>query len=145
MRTINKESKQVGFIFSVFNQSSTDNDNLSRHEAVLRDIILKGIAHKPVQGSYTHADGTQVNELSLYIETNDKYNELDLFDYVKSQCINANQESFLHLDISRNATLYPLKGESQSIGVFTDVSETDAKKAPAFTYCPTLETYFICK
>ena len=142
---LNRQPKNAGFIFSVFQHDLSKGDNIDSHDRMLKYLISESIPHKIVMGKYTHSNGTEVNELSFYVETNDKIDQHTLYDFVKTQCINANQESFLSLSSDRKANLILINGKSYGIGVFTSVSEVEAENAEAYTYCPKLESYYICK
>ena len=144
MRTINKQPKKAGLIFTVF-QDQNNEANKKAHDDMLKSLIHHGIAFKIVEGGYTNKDGLFNTELGYYVQPNENYTYTELKQFVKSQCLNANQESYLELNENRNATLCFLDGETLGIGVFTSVNENEALNSNAYTYDPKNETYFICK
>lgn len=145
MRSLNKQPKNPGFIFSVFQTELSEKENVSNYNNTKNFLVAEKVSFKEVEGRYTYDNGTTVIELSFYVEINDVIEQHTLFDLVWSLSKNANQESFLQLDSNREATIVSLQGETFGIGVFTAVSEAEAKSSSAFTYCPKTQTYFTCK
>jgi hypothetical protein len=145
MRSINKQEKKPGYIFSVFQNDKTTDENMVNHDNVLKNLVLKGVTFKPIQGQYKHDNGEVSNELGYFVESNTAVNDHELFELVKELCLVHNQESFLNIDTERNARLIYNNGKARSIGVFTCVNESEALASEAFTYCPKTNYYFICK
>lgn len=55
------------------------------------------------------------------------------------------QESILVLDPERNAELYYIGGGIESLGRFVNVTQDEALKQNAWTHCPILDAYYICR
>ena len=69
-------------------------------------------------------------------------NNLDeILDFAKQY----NQESILHLDNQRLATLIFDRDNSVSLGRFKSVSESNATSRDAYTYNPVSNTYYIAE
>jgi len=145
MRTINKQQKNAGFIFSVFQDSKSKDENLKNHDAMLKTLILKNVSFKPVQGKYTYENGKTSSELGYYVESNEVMNDHELYDFVNQQCVLYNQESFLSIDSERNARLIFNNGKSENLGKFQCVDKDVAESSQAYTYCPKTDYYFICR
>jgi hypothetical protein len=140
MRTINKQPKKQAYIFSVHQSGLTSDLNRLSHIQLLSDLKNHGVAHKEVEVRCKYK-GLDL-EKSVYVQTNDNYNEHELYEYVKNHCINANQESFLDINPKREAILVYLNGKTQSIGVLSQVSKLEALNIQNYTYDIINDSYF---
>jgi hypothetical protein len=145
MRTINKQPKQHAFIFSVFSNNQSSDTNLANHTDLLKSLIHHAIPFKVMEGCYTYDNGTKQKELSYYIETSSKHSYLSILNFVESQCVTYNQESYLELTPKRQATLKYLKGTNTPSGHLVAVNENEALGSKAYTFCPSSNNYFVCK
>jgi hypothetical protein len=147
MRTINRLPKKEGFIFSVYQDGQDNAANITAHAKLIDGLKAKQIPFKEVDGVYTYDNGVKSAEKAVYVQPG-MFIELDMLkNVVESECFNANQESYLELTNEREASLVPIdsKGQTVKLGVFTAVSEHEAKASEAYTYDPLTRTYFICK
>ena len=136
---INNKEKKPGFIFTVFENNKNNTENKVNHY-----LIKEEIPHKVVTISNTH-EGEKKEILGFYLDTNEKYDFHNLYDFVRSQCTIANQTSFLQLSVDREVEFMPLKGNPKGMGKLTAVNEKEAMNATDYIYCPKLEVYYICK
>jgi hypothetical protein len=130
-------NKQV-IIFSAFRSELSDAVNDARHSKAIELLSFNGIRSKQVQGVYKG-----ISEASIVtVIGNDAQRDL-----VMQVAREYNQESILILDAdTRNARLYYLdNGQSESIGTFQVVSESEAKSRDAYTYDSSQGYYYVAK
>ena len=106
-------------------------------------MLARGIDNKVLLGHYTYLNGEEVDEYSFLIseEDFDRHREGFLAAYIYEQ------ESFLYVTSCNKqyATLHfadPLKAP-EACGCLKDVSAEEARKAPAYTYDPEYDRFFI--
>jgi len=83
-----------------------------------------------------------VSETSFFVE----YNNGGALADLNSLASFYDQESILHLDEDRNASLvYCDSDEETKVGLFQAIDKSEAFKLDAYTYCPQLNMYFAVK
>jgi len=130
MATKLKEKPEV-LIFSVYQSDRQDTDNQDNHQTVVNRLSQLDISHKVLNGRYQGID-----EKSILVK-------MDQLDTVQALCKQFNQESYLHLDKDRVASLRFTEGRIEKIGNLEAVSKTKALKSDAYTFDPMSNTYFI--
>lgn len=128
-------NKQV-VIFSAFRSELSEATNEYHHLEAMEVLRDNGIRFKEVLGVYKG-----VSEKSIVVVL-DSVSQLHIPIGIANRY---NQESVLILDAdTRKANLYYLKsGQSESIGVFEAVSESEAKSRDAYTFDHVNNVYYI--
>lgn len=111
--------------------------NLKSISDEINYIKSAGLDHlKTLRGAYQGA-----KEISHLIELK------TLVDLQRALSLAAeyNQDSILVLDVDRNAELFYIGVGIEPLGRFVNVTEEEALKADAWTHCPILDAYYICR
>jgi hypothetical protein len=96
------------------------------------------------EGLFAPVDGCYKGKTEKSFKVNVE-NKSD-WETVKRIATVCEQESVLLIDNERNAFLFFLQSsKAEFIGVLTAVPKAEALKHEAYTYDPTLDTYFICQ
>lgn len=120
-------------IFSVFNSYNDYATNLKQHQGVIDYLNAKSIKFTQVIGYYK-----KDKELSFIIDDKDREEVEHIFSTY-------NQDSILHIDENRYATLLYNNGIVESVGRWSRVSIDRAQQYDSFTYNPETQQAFICE
>lgn len=128
------------FIFSVYQDHLSEAKNETNLDIVSETLRRLSKPFKVVEGVYTHLDGRKVSERSILITGDNE-------DLVIKLCRDYNQESYLISTEDRESFLSFLDNKENLVhlGKLTEVSEFTAKNSEAYTYCPKINKYYICK
>lgn len=140
---LDRQPKNSGIIFSVFQGKDLERDKVN-HDAVTTRLIFNKIPFKQVIEAYTHLNGKRVHEVAFYVDIT-KTKSKEIINYIESLCLEHNQESYLSLSPTREASLVYRDGQARELGYLSVVSKNEALESEAFTYDPITKSYFICK
>lgn len=144
MENLTRDNLTQDTMYSVFLSLDTQ-DNPKPERTYYTESIAayhnSYIATTLVKGRYKYEDGKTLEEKSLYaINCTPK-----MINYLLTLAHKYNQESILLVNqLTRKAFLYNLaQGSTESIGTWTEVTESEALESHAFTKIA--DSYFIAK
>lgn len=101
-----KHSKKGFITMSAFRGNFTLEENMKRHKKLKSDLKKYGLGFWEVDGVYKYDDGTEENELSVFIPFHSKkYTEEEFLNIAKELGKKYNQESILYFTPEEGALL----------------------------------------
>ena len=110
--------------------------NKQRTTSLYNALTDLGVLFKLVKGVYKNSIETSFVVLCGEDSVN--------FNRLQNLAITFSQESILHLDANRNATLIYDNGNREAIGVFRSVDKSTIVNLESYTYDASSDIYYAC-